>query len=243
MRPVNLLPAGDRARRPASTSKNASYIVLGVLGALLLVMLTVVVTQNQINSRTSEIAAVKQETAEAQQRTAALGPFGQFATIKETRVQSVTQLAQARFDWERLMRELALVLPEDTWITSASASAAGAPEGGAAAASPTGTTATSIAPSVNLVGCAPTQSVVAEVMVRMRNLHRAQDVELTESARPDEQPVVPGAAPVAAEPTGTAGGCGDRYQFNTTVTFAPATDVGLDDEQGDSVPSSLGGGS
>ena len=238
MRPVNLLPASERALRPASTSKHASYIVLGVLGGLLLVVLTVVVTQNQINSRTSQIAEVKRETEQAQARAAALGSFGQFASIKETRVASVTQLAKARFDWERLMRELALVLPEDTWITSASASATGAPEGGAAAASPTGTTSVSTTPTVNLVGCAPSQTVVAEVMVRLRNLHRAQDVQLTESARPDLE-----AGAVAAEPTGTGSECGDRYQFNTTVTFAPATDVAADDEQGDDVPASLGGGS
>lgn len=247
MRPVNLLPEADRGLRPASAPKNASYVVLGVLGALLLAVFVIVTTQNQINSRTTEIAEARQEAEQAKQRAAALGPFGQFATIKQTRVQSVTELAEGRFDWERLMRELALVLPEDSWVNTAAASADGAPEGATAAAAPadpeTGTTLVAAGPSLNLVGCSPTQSDVAEVMVRLRNLHRADDVQLTESARPEEAEAVAGA--VVAEPTtaGAAGECGDNYQWDVNVTFSPPTGPGPDGENGDAVPSSLGGGS
>ena len=30
----------------------------------------------------------------------------------------MTSLADSRFDWERVMRELALILPGDVWLTS-----------------------------------------------------------------------------------------------------------------------------
>lgn len=246
MRPVNLLPEGDRARRPPGDSTSASYIVLGVLGVLLLAVVAFVVTQNQVNSRTSDLARAKQETQEAEQRAARLGAFGEFAAVKETRLQSVRDLAASRFDWERLMRELALVLPEDTWITEASASASGQSEATATAA-PSGETPPSGGPSLSLTGCAPSQTVVAKVMVRLRNLHRVQDVELGESAEPDREAggtTGAGTAPqTASEPTASSDGCGQRYKFQTTVTFAPAPVAGPAGEDGDRVPATLGGGS
>ena len=186
MRAINLLPVADRVRGPAKVPDRASHLVLGVLGGLVVAVLAVVVTQNQITDRTREIAQAKQEQRTAEQRSASLGAFGEFAAIKKTRVASVSQLAQARFDYERLMRELALVLPKDTWITTAVATST--PDPAAAAAAPaaaaTGAAAAPAGPSLKLGGCAETQSKVAETMVRLRNLHRAEDVTLDDSARP-----------------------------------------------------------
>lgn len=236
MRAVNLLPSSDRPVR-AVAQGSGSYIVLGVLGALLIAVLGVVLTQNQVNSRTGEIARAQQEQQEAEAKAARLGSFGQFAGIKETRLASVTDLAQARFDWERLMREVALVLPDDTWINEASASATGAIEG---ETPPAGATASG-GPTLKLIGCAPSQTTVAEVMVRLRNLHRAQDVALTESGKPE---IAEGAgAAAAAEPTQSVEGCGDDYQFDTTVSFSPGPITGAQAQPEGGVPASLGGGS
>ena len=226
MRPVNLLPAGDRRRRPVEVSSHASYIVLGVLAVLLLAVVTVVMTQNQITSNRADIARAQQETQAAQARVAALGPFGQFSQVKQTRLQSVTGISSARFDWERLMRELALVLPEDVWIIEANASATGVAEAGAPA-----DPAAAAKPNVKLVGCAPSQPAVAEVMVRLRNLHRADEVQLAESAEPG-----------AGEGAGTAEGCGDGFRFDVTVNFSPAPAPEAQGERGNGVPAKLGGG-
>ncbi len=230
MRPVNLLPASDRGRRAAAVPPNASYIVLGVLAGLLLAVVAVVMTGNQVATRTTEIAEAKQQTAVAQAQVAKLGPFGQFSAVKETRLNSVTSLSSARFDWERLMRELALVLPKDVWITEASASVAG--DVGSAAASPEAGAAPA-GPKIQVIGCAPGQADVAEVMVRLRNLHRAEDVELAESSRPE--------GGVAAGGTVT-GGCGSSYKFDVTVSFSAAAAPGAEGERGNLVPSQLGGG-
>ena len=230
MRPVDLLPASERGRRAAAVPANASYIVLGVLAVLLLAVVALVMSGNQVADRTTEIAKAKQETAVAQAQVAKLGPFGQFSTVKQTRLNSVTSLSSARFDWERLMRELALVLPEDVWITESNASVAG--DVGAAAAT-TGATGAPAGPKIQVIGCAPGQADVAEVMVRLRNLHRAEDVELAESASADG----------AAAGSGTvSGGCGSSYKFDVTVSFSEAPAPDAQGEQGDLVPSQLGGG-
>lgn len=238
MKPVNLLPPSDRPLKRVEQG-NGSYLVLGVLGALLIAVLAVVLTQNQINSRTDEIARAKQEQQQAEQKAARLGPFGQFATIKQTRLASVTDLADARFDWERLMRELARVLPEGTWVTEASTSTDGV--GGEGAAAPIDVAAPA-GPSLKLIGCAPSQTAVAKVMVRLRSLHRAQDVELSESAKPEEA-VQADPNVTATEPTGAASGCGNDYQFDTTVSFSAAAEVDTEPKPDGGVPASLGGGS
>ena len=107
-----------------------------------------------------------------------------------TRTQSVAGVAATRFDWERFMRELALVMPEGSWLQSADASVLGDPgTGGDTAAAPTTTETVTPAPAANLIGCTPDQDDVARMMVRLGQLHRVEDVELNEStagARDDE---------------------------------------------------------
>ena len=161
MRPVNLLPERDRAKGSAKAVDGSSFAVLGVLAVLLLAVATYVLTTNQINGRGVDIAKAETEIQEAQANAATLGPFQRFAEIKEQRLSSVKALAQARFDWERFMRELALVLPEGSSLTEVTASATGAPGaavGAPAAPAPAAATpadpAAAGAPSVHVVGCA-----------------------------------------------------------------------------------------
>ena len=68
-------------------------------------------------------------------------------------------------------------------------------------------------------------------MVRMREMHRVTDVKLNESAQ---------------EQGGTDAGidsCGSLYQFDVTVSFAPAAPVKEAPRGSVRVPASLGGGS
>lgn len=270
MKAVNLLPERDRVRAPAQVPAGASRLVLGLLGALLLAVVVLVLSQNQATDRKAKITTAQQEQKEAEQRAARLGSFGEFSQVKKTRVASISELAQSRFDYERLMRELALVLPQDTWVTEVDASSTGAPAGTApststaapapAPAAPAPSTSSSsstpapaasaaaaappAAPSVKIVGCAKTQSMVAETMVRLRNLHRVEDVELTDSTRPS-QAAAAGSTGSPSAPTGAGAGtgCGKRYAFDATITFAAAPADAQQGERGDRVPTVLGGGS
>jgi len=94
------------------------------------------------------------------------------------------------------------------------------------------------------VGCAKTQSKVAETMVRLRNLHRVEDVELTDSTRPPKASAsgATGSSAPAAGPTGTGTGCGKRYAFDANVTFAAPAAAGQGEPK-KRVPTVLGGGS
>lgn len=224
MRPVNLLPESQRRRTPTSDGKRA-YAVLGVLAVLLAMTGLYVVTANQAISRSNEAAEASAEADRLEAKAASLGAFGDFAQIKETRVASVRQLAAQRFDWERLMLELARVLPADGWLQTAQASVAGAgEESGVTATAPTG------GPSATLTGCLPRQPDVADLMLRLRRMHRVEDVTLSESLLEDAQGVP------------SVDSCGRYYKFDIGVSFAPAVADEAPDGQ-PRVPAALGGGS
>jgi Tfp pilus assembly protein PilN len=239
---VNLLPEKHRPRKATGGQSGSGYIVLGVLGAVLIGVLVYVLTLNSINTSKSEITAAKAEAVRLEAQAQSLGAYGDFAKIKAERVKSVEQLAKGRFDWERLVRELAHVLPSDVWLVSASASVTGPNSADAAAASPTATPAAA-APTLELQGCARDQPQVAVTLVRLRQLQGATDVSLTHSTRGAE--ASGSAAPSTASSGASAGdtGCGTtngkpNYTFQASVTFSAEVPA----QQGN-VPDRLGGGS
>jgi Tfp pilus assembly protein PilN len=226
VKPVNLLPESQRRRAPSGGGKS-SYLVLGVLGLLLMMTGLYVVTANQVTSRSNEAAVASAEADRLEAQVASLGAFGNFAQVKETRVASVKQMATARFDWERLMLELARVLPAKGWLQTVEASTSGETDTAAAA----GTTAVaSGGPSAALTGCLPHQPDVADLMLRLRRMHRVEDVSLGESVLEDESN------------TPSIDTCGSYYKFDIAVTFAPSVVEEAPDGQL-RVPASLGGGS
>lgn len=238
MKAVNLLPAKHRPRTPTGGQQGSAYVVVGVLGALLVLVLFYVLTVNGLNSKQSAVARAKAETAQAQARAGALGPYGDFSKIKATRVQSVRQLAEGRIDWERLTRGLARVLPDGVWLTSASASASGAPAAAAGAPAPSTPGATA-GPSVQLSGCAPSQSVIAVTLVRLHELPGAKDVQLNDISRPAPVADSSGAASAGG---GSSTDCGQVHGVNAakwdaTVSFDPSATTATT-----GVPRSLGGG-
>jgi len=191
-----------------------------------------VLTSNSVTEKENQAEAARIEADQLEAQAASKDDFIDFADIARTRAASVAAVASTRFDWERLMRELSRVMPEGSWLTSASASATGAPDGAtdpAAAAAPAAAGAGG--PSANLVGCTPKHSDVARMMVRLRQLHRVVDVELVESTREDDGG------------TAAVDGCGRNTSFDLTVTFSPASPAAEAPRGETRVPASLGGGS
>jgi Tfp pilus assembly protein PilN len=233
VRAVNLIPADQRRRTPQDSAGKGGYVALGVLGVLLAMVVGYVLTTNTVTDRKNETEAARVEADRLEAQAAQKGDFSGFASIAQTRMQSVAGVAASRFDWERFMRELARVMPEGSWLQTADASTTGDT---AAAATATGTpaptgAATPSGPSATLAGCTPTQSDAARLMVRLRQLHRVEDVVLSSSTKEDST----GAASIAS--------CGRGYKFDLTLKFSPASPAGEAPRGETHVPASLGGGS
>jgi Tfp pilus assembly protein PilN len=220
MKPVNLLPESQRRRKPEGEGKGA-YVLIGVLALLVVMIGAYVMTANQVTTRTDEAATAAAEADQLEAQAASLGAFGSFAQVKETRIASVRALATQRFDWERLMRELARVLPPGGWLQSASATATADVEDAEA---------TAAGPTATLTGCLPRQTDVADLMLRLRRMHRVEDVTLTESALED------------ARTAPSVESCGSYYKFDVGVTFAVSPPIEAPDGNR-RVPAALGGGS
>jgi hypothetical protein len=251
MNAVNLLPAKHRPRTPTGGKQGSSYIVIGVLGTLLVMVLLYALTVNGINTKKASIARTNTETAQAKKRAEALAPYGNFIQVKEQRVASVKSLATGRIDWERLALGLAHVLPEKVWLQSASASANGDPGASSAGSAPapaapaappapgasggSGTPAAPAAPAnapkMILKGCAGDHNLIAVTLVRLRHLPAVSDVELVSATKPAEAPkssATPGAPPAPNEAAGASGGddCGmvdkkTALTFEASVSFKP----------------------
>jgi Tfp pilus assembly protein PilN len=235
MRPVNLLPPKHRPRT-VEERKGSGYVLLAALAALFVGTLGYVLMGNVAASREDQAVLVKQEADQAEARAGALQPYAQFAELRQTREGSVKQLAGARFDWERSIRELARALPGGVWLTTVEASTTG-PQEGSPTGSPTATSGSTpaAAPSLKLTGCARSQRTVAATLVRLRALHGVADVTLADSGR-----AASGGASSATTTTAAPGAatCQD-YTFNASISFNPqaGTETGAA-----KVPASLGGG-
>jgi Tfp pilus assembly protein PilN len=249
VRSVNLLPAQHRSRVATGERSGSAYVVLGLLGLVLVAAAVYVVTANLVTAREDEAARLAQEATAVEQEAEALAPFGSFQALKAARMTSVGSIAQSRIDWERLTRELALLMPRDAWLSDVTAGVA--PESTTTeATAPTGTEETATGPSVALVGCAKSQPTVARMLVHLRRLNGAEDVTLNESTREVETAAAGAGSTTDASggttsPGGTSAtdGCGPYYAFDATVALTPpATVAEPPTVDGHKVPVSLGGG-
>ena len=232
MKPVNLLPQDQRRRQPREGGGKGAYVVIGLLALLLAMVAASVLTGNQVTDRESKAAAASSEADALEAEAAQQADYTDFAAIAETRRTSVAGVASSRFDWERLMRELSRIMPEGGWLQSADASVLGDPlDASEAATADPALAAAAPTPTASLVGCVPDQTDTARMMVRLRAMHRVDEVELNESSRQ------------AGDEEVTVDNCGSYYKFDLTVKFSPTADASEAPRNSGRVPASLGGGS
>ena len=218
MRPVNLIPIEDRhgENAPLRTGPVA-YIVLGALVLALAGITMLVLTDNKISDRKGELVQVKREDAAAQAHAESLASYTQFAALHEERVQTIASLADSRFDWERVMRELALILPHSVWLTSLDASASA--ESGESGSSLSGSIA---GPSLAISGCAAGQDSVAAFVTALKEIDGVTRVGVESSELAGEEE---GAGSSGGSEGGGSSDCRTRRfiaEFHLVVAFDAA---------------------
>ncbi len=181
MRPVNLIPADQRrGERAAMRSGPVAYILVGALVIALAGVTMLVITENQISSRKTQVTQLRRENAVARVRASRLAAFTQFQKVHDARIATVTSLADSRFAWERVMRELALVLPHDVWLTNLTATDNPQVTPGGASSIPL--RASVPGPALGLVGCAKSQTAVAGFVQALKDIEGVTRVGVQISA-------------------------------------------------------------
>lgn len=186
MRPVNLLPesSAPRSRLSLPGGGNAiGYAIVGALVAVLIGVLAMVHFSNQIGEKQDEVAALEATEAEMQARAASLAQFTNFQMVREAREQTITALAESRFDWERVMHELSLVLPERVWLTNLTGTVS--PDVTVEKAATATVRAAAPGPALQLVGCARSHRDVARLISALEDIDGVTRVTVEDSAKPD----------------------------------------------------------
>jgi Tfp pilus assembly protein PilN len=224
MRPVNLIPAEERRGEQAPLRTGfLVYLVVGAFVAILVAVTALVLIGNKISESESEVARLQREDARVSLQAQRLASYTQFRILSEQRVQTVSSLADSRFDWERVMRELSLVLPSDVWLVDLTATAApgvsvsGGGSGGSLRAAVPG-------PALELSGCASGQQAVAGFVTTLKDIDGVTRVGIENSEVAGEEG---GAGVSAGGDAGSGGGddCRTRdfiAKFQLVVAFDAA---------------------
>jgi Tfp pilus assembly protein PilN len=168
VRAVNLLPKDDRRAR----SRQTNPVVLG--GVIAAVAATAILAAVFLTVSTG--VADKQARLDAAQAELDATPVPppadtSAATLEQEKSQRIVALSTAlgkRVAWDRVLRELSLVLPEDVWLSTLSAKA---PVTGAAPA-----------PSFTITGRTYSHDGVARLLARLAVVPHLSGVQLQHSA-------------------------------------------------------------
>jgi Tfp pilus assembly protein PilN len=175
VRAVNLLPRDAPVK---SFAANRGVAFGGVGGAALVtaVLATMVLgaggavseKQAELDSLRAQIAAVPRPVEQDS------GGDAQLAVEKGARVGALSLALNGRVAWDRVLRQVSLVLPEDVWLTTLSATA---PAGAAAAGEEGAATGTGF----TLVGSTYSQDGVARFLSRLSVVPDLANVRLMSS--------------------------------------------------------------
>lgn len=229
MRPINLIPPEERRGENAPLRAGPlAYVILGALVLLLVGVTALVLAGNQITDRETEVAKLEREDAEATAKAQRLAAYTQFQQMSEQRVATVSELADSRFDWERVMRELSLVLPGDVWLTGLVATASpdvSVESGGGSSSSGASLRAQVPGPALELNGCATGQDAVAGLVTALKDVDGVTRVGVQSSELGEEEEDTAESTEVGFDTADSGGECQTRAfiaKFAVVVAFDAA---------------------
>jgi Tfp pilus assembly protein PilN len=227
MKAVNLLPhdlrSGVKSPAPAVSAGTEDargpgpFIVLGALALCVVALAGYVLTSNKVADRQAQLAEVSARAEATTRELAALKPYADFEAVANARVQTVSDLATSRFDWEQALRDLSRALPADVTLSQLSGSVSSETGSGGGASPLRGALDV---PAIELQGCTTGQTDVARLMARLRNVDGVTRVSLAKSDK--ETTTVrsmPAEAQTALPADVNACGMGSKPTFNVIVFF------------------------
>ncbi|MGZ4308908.1 MAG: PilN domain-containing protein [Gaiellaceae bacterium] len=182
MRAINLLPRDD-ARR--GSQKTQWVVIVPVIGAVLIsavLSMMFLSASGKVNDRKTTLAELQAELAaiptpdasKVQTQTA-------LAADKQSRVTALNAALTRRVAWDRIFRELSLVLPDDVWLSTMSAKAPVSPS--LATPPPAAVPGTAVAATqFTIDGYTYSQPAVARLLSRMSVIPDLVNVQLQQSA-------------------------------------------------------------
>jgi Tfp pilus assembly protein PilN len=218
MRPVNLIPPEERRGGTDGRTKGSGAISYAIVAVLAIAVAAIAATTyygNQVNERKSEISALESQVASTTARAQSLQQFTSFQALRDARVATIDSLARTRFNWQRVLRELARIIPEDVEVTNVTGTANPAvavpDEAGISLRD------TVPGPALEIVGCALGQRNVARFIASLHDIDGVTRVTAEQGIRSDDAPLED-SADGAVDSSGTCVSRGDSI-FQIVVAF------------------------
>jgi Tfp pilus assembly protein PilN len=198
VRAVNLIPA-DHARKRRSVGTFAQLAVVSPIVVAAALAGGYFVTKSQVEDRRGTLRVLQDELARLPKPAAESPANAALAAQRDQRVRALAAALQGRIAWDRILREVSSVLPEDIWLTTlqanttpiAPAPAPAAPVAGSdTTTSESTTTTTTPAPApatpasgtaLVLNGYTYSQEGVARFMSRLQVIPELADIVLERS--------------------------------------------------------------
>ncbi len=176
MRAVNLLPA-DHRRKSLDASARTPLLVAGAGIALVTVAATLVASLAALDASDtrSRLEAVEKAIAELPQPEQTAVNAAELAQERADRSSALAAALTGRVSFDRLLRQISLVLPDDAWLTQLEAAAPTVSADPAAAADDSA--------GVTIQGATWTHDRVAVVLARLAAIPTLTNVRLTGTTR------------------------------------------------------------
>lgn len=208
MRPANLIPTEERERRQGIRSAPLAYLLVGALLLALGAVTLMVVTDNQITSRKDEVVEAKRKTAAAQQVANELTPYTQFHSTATQRTVTVSNLANSRFDWVKVLRQLAVVKSPGVWLTNVTGTVR--PDVTVGGGETIALRNAIPGPALSIAGCGVGQEAVAAFVASLKDIDGVTRVGVQSSGSE------------SAGGASSSGGSCPAFQFQLAVAFDAA---------------------
>jgi Tfp pilus assembly protein PilN len=178
VRAVNLLPRDETKR-----TKTNVPVLVGVAGGVLAtaaVSMTFLSASSTVRDRQDQLDGVEAQIALIPPPPPPDAAGQGLAAQEQARLTALSTALTRRVSWDRVLRNLALVLPGDVWLTQLSATSPAS----AASTAPAATANPTVAPNqFTIGGYTYSQPGVARLLARLETLPDLTDVQLLSSTR------------------------------------------------------------
>jgi Tfp pilus assembly protein PilN len=190
MRAVNLLPVDERRGTRLEGLRTPLLVAAGGVAAVTTgAVFLAISAAGTADERRAELAAVEATIARLPEAPDPAVSQGILLAERSDRVRALSAALETRVSFDRVLREISLVLPEDAWLTGLTATAPVDVAPAGTSEVPLPPVATTGPEGITIQGATYSHDSVARVLSRLSVVPSLENVRLTTSARVVPQPL------------------------------------------------------
>lgn len=184
MRAVNLLPRDERRRKPGTTNVKRQLALVALMLVAALVGAGYLIESRKANNERATLKALQEAIAQIPPPPPSSTPPVDASLVAQdhVRIAALSAALATRVAWDRILREISSVLPEDVWLTGLTAQTPGSAAAAAPTTTPTGAPSSATSAPLVLTGYTYSQEGVARFLARLTVIPELVQVQLQGSS-------------------------------------------------------------